>query len=475
MIQAICALGLLLGVAPVHADNRVVLAPVRYELTYDLDYKAERLAASARIELQNQSKQPVREASLLLYRLLSVRSVANDKGVALPFKQSVVAFEDETKLQVNQVVITLPTPLAPGARTAIRLEYGGHLLGYAETGSLYIRDRIDPAFTILREDAYAYPMPGYPSHLLMRQYVTGWEFTYSARITVPKELTVANGGRPEATESQGDRVTFRYSSLKPSWRMDFAVAKYESLSSDAVRVFYLPGDKEGASGVAGAAEKSLDIYTRWFGPLPVSAALTFIEIPDGWGSQADVTTIMQTAAAFKDVKQHREVYHEISHLWNPKDKDRPAPRWNEGLATFLKFLVDQEVTGEPRIDARANRMIDWLHKQLPAHPDWRKVPLVDYGRTELTDLSYTVGAMFFDLVYRLAGRDTFNTIIRTYDTEFAAGGTTNDLLNVVRKNAGRDVSQLISDWITTTAWADRVDHVSNVNELEAYYRASTNK
>lgn len=475
MFNAVCALGLLLSVAPSHSGTQVVLSPTRYELSFDIDYAAERLGASARMVVENQSKQPVRQASLLLYRLLHVRNVRDGKGATLPFTQSVVAFEDDSKLQVNQILVTLPRPLQPGAHTVVQLEYDGHVLGYAETGSLYIQDRIDPAFTILREDSYVYPMPGYPSHSVMRQYVVGWNFSYSARITVPKELTVANGGRLDGTDTQGDRVTFRYSSLLPSWRMDFAIAKYGSLSSNAVRVFFLPGDNQGAAGVAQAAETSLGLYTRWFGPLPQSSVLTFIEIPDGWGSQADVTTIIQTAAAFRDVKQHREVYHEISHLWNVTDMDRPSPRLNEGLASFLEFLVDQEVTGEPRVDAHATRVLDWLRTQLPTHSQWRTVPLLEYGRKDLTDLSYSVGAMFFDLLYRLVGRDTFNRIIGRYGTQFAAGGTTNDLLNVARKTAGMDLTPLIGDWITTTGWVDRVEHITSISDLEAYYRNAAQK
>ena len=57
----------------------------------------------------------------------------------------------------------------------------------------------------------------------------------------------------------GDRVTFRFSSLKPSWRMDFAIAKYGELTSGVARVYYLPGDSAGAEGVAGAARNSLDL------------------------------------------------------------------------------------------------------------------------------------------------------------------------------------------------------------------------
>ncbi|HYU25229.1 MAG TPA: hypothetical protein VEO74_08510 [Thermoanaerobaculia bacterium] len=50
----------------------VILAPAHYGLTLSVDYKAEVLHGKARIELQNPSAEPVREASFLLYRLMKV-------------------------------------------------------------------------------------------------------------------------------------------------------------------------------------------------------------------------------------------------------------------------------------------------------------------------------------------------------------------------------------------------------------------
>jgi hypothetical protein len=450
---------------------QVVLSPTHYDVRFDVDYPAAQLRGTARITLKNLDAAPVREASLLLYRLMRVSAVRDDRGKDLAFRQSVVVFADFGQLQVNQLLVALPAPLAPGALTTIEVGYEGHLLGYAETGMRYIQDRIDSAFTILRADSYAYPQPGYPSSALNRS-APPWEFSYSARVTVPKGLTVANGGRLEGIDTSGDSVTFRYASLKPSWRMDFAIARYTELASASIRVFHLPGDSAGAAGVARAGAEAMDLFKRWFGPLRESAVLTFIEIPDGWGSQADVTTIIQSAAAFKDPDRHREVYHEISHLWNVPPTDRPSPRWNEGEASFLEYLVTQEVTGKPLVDERANQLVDWLRGELPKHESWRTTPLINYGRAGMTDLAYSVGALYFDLLYRLAGREAFNRIIGGFANEFGvSGGSTKDLMDIVRKTATVDLTRLNNDWILTPAWAERVAQSANIQALEAYYRA----
>jgi hypothetical protein len=220
----------------------------------------------------------------------------------------------------------------------------------------------------------------------------------------------------------------------------------------------------------GAAAEALDHFTRWFGARSDPTPLTFIEIPDGWGSQADVTTIIQSAAAFKDPRSHGEVYHEISHLWNVESSERPSPRWEEGLASFLENLVTQGVTGRPVVDAQANQLVEWLRGQLPTREKWRTVPLADYGRARLTDLSYSVGTLYFDLLYRLVGQETFNRIIGGFAATFGTrGGSTKDLVDLVRKTATMDLSQFNTDWIFTTGWVDRVAQSTSINEIEAFY------
>ena len=140
------------------------LVPTRYELDLRVDFHEERIAGTARIALKNPGTSPASEASFLLYRLMTVTAVRDPARRPLAFQQSVVPFEDDAKKQTNHVLVALAPPLEPGRTATVEIEYGGYLTGYAETGSLYIQDRVDEAFTILREDADAYPTVRIPSH-----------------------------------------------------------------------------------------------------------------------------------------------------------------------------------------------------------------------------------------------------------------------------------------------------------------------
>ena len=449
-----------------------LLRPVKYDLIVTADLKNERIAGSARIVLRNENTQAVNEASLLLYRLLLVQGVRDGAGKQLPFTQAIVVFEDLTKLQVNQVRVPLVPALAPGTETTVEISYGGHVLGYAEAGMAYIRDRVDSEYTLLREDSYAYPMAGYPS-MRVRRSAGLPAYEYAARITVPSTHTVANGGQLVERIDHGATTTFVYRSVKPSWRMDFAIAPFRILRRGNLTVFHLPADSAGALRIIDAMSRTLALYTRWFGPLRGESPFAVIEIPDGWGSQADVTSILQAAAAFREPKREAELYHEISHLWNVTETDRPAPRWNEGLATFLEDIATDSLSGRATTDSNAIRFARWLGERARTDSSLRTVAPVDYGKREMTGYSYWVGSVMFYGLYRLVGHDVFRRIVGDYyRAHGASGGNTADFVQLAKQLSPVDLDSYFADWLYSARWVAVVSSAQSPRDLYARYQRS---
>lgn len=450
--------------------ERPSLQPTRYELDLGVDFKEGRIAGSARITLKNSGASPVREASFLLYRLMTVTKVQDAKGEAIPFRQVVVAFQDEPKRQTNQVLVPIAPPLQPGKSAIVKIDYGGYLAGYVETGSLYIKDRVDEAFTIIRQDADAYPTVRVPSYAANRAAGLP-DFDYLARITVPESHVVANGGTLAERTVHDGRATYVYRNIKPAWRMDFAIARFGTLEGPGLRVFHLPEDREGAKRVIGAAGASMALYKEWFGPLRDSPEFTVIEIPDGWGSQADVTSILQAAAAFRDPARLHEVYHEISHLWNVPSLDRPYCRWNEGLASFLEDLTQERLDKTPLLDKRAERMADWLVGRAGEEPRLKSVPMIDYGKEEMTGYSYSAGALMFYALHRLVGQDSFDAIVGGYYQKYqATGASTEQFVSHAQAAAGRDLAPFFNDWLYSTRWYEILASGVKVQDLADRYR-----
>ena len=349
---------------------------VERELDLRVDYGQGGVSGSETLLLKNVSDRPAAVVPLLLNRLMSVSRVTGPNRAELRFHQDVVRFEDDSVLQVTAAEIALPRPVPPGDSIRVVVHYGGHLVGYVETGSLYIRDRVDSAFTILREDAFAFPALGVPSRRINRAMGFDHPFSFTVRVTVPAGEVVATGGEPLEPVRTDSLVTWIYRTRTPAPFLNIAIAPYRTLTRSGLRIFYFPEDSAGAGMVDSAVAGAMARFSAWYGPLEHGGDLTVIEIPEGWGSQASLAAgIIETADAFRDRAQLPQLYHELSHLWNLPDRERPSSRWNEGLAMFLQWRVAAELDGWSGWDAAIDRLQQRLETPVAANPAAARSPL----------------------------------------------------------------------------------------------------
>ena len=440
-----------------------------FDLTADLSYEDGSLEGVARMKIENVSDRPTETVPLLLNRLMSFSDILDEQGHSLEYDQDVSTFADEPKKQVTHALVSLPEPLPPGKATTLEMRYAGYLVGYTETGSIYIRDRIDEEFSILRVDAHAFPSIGVLSWMGNRMAPRG-DFTFRAQITVPETLTVASGGELVERTVRDGRATFTYRSTAPVPFLNLPIAKYELLEQGGLRLYYFPSDHKGAKVIVGRVAEAVDLMTQWFGPLGQRPAFTIMEIPSGWGSQAHLAAgIMQTAEVFEDPSDLRELYHELSHLWNAPDIDQPSARWNEGLAMYLQSIMAERLDGwETRaeyLEHRAERLL----RAFDTDPSAQGVPFADYGQNGLTDYSYATGLLFFFVLEELLGREELLAILRAHYQEHREGGTTfEDFEEALRGAASRDLGPFLEEWVHTTTWQDRLrsrDKVPGLAEL----------
>jgi hypothetical protein len=441
-------------------DRTLALAPVRYEINLDIDYEEEKLSGKARLTLRNNSDLSVRHLPLLLYRLMTVRSATGEGGMPLSFEQRVLAFEDWEQMQANYVEVALPTPIDPGQVTHLDLEWDGFLAGYTETGMMYVKDSINPEFTMLRPDALAYPKPGYPNWEVNSRAGLP-EFDYALRVTVPEGLTVANAGRLVRQTASNGRTTFAFESTIPSWRIDIAIAPYDVIDQDGVRIYHFPEDRAGARLIGAEFERAMQTFTDWFGALDEFRGFTIIEIPAGHGSQTDKAAIIQTADAFRDKASLNQFYHEASHLWNVVATDRPAPRWEEGLASFLEMLLVDVYNGDPdlaAVERDAREIRQRLRRDFQRNAEAAATPMIGYGRGDITGFSYRVGMLGFGVLYHRVGQETFNRIIGGFFQQYrTTGASTDQFIEWAKQTASADLESFFDDWFYTTGFQRFLD------------------
>lgn len=424
----------------------------RLGLELSVDYGKGALQGEATLTLRNTSGHPVRSVSLLLGRLMEADRVMGPGRTSLPFTQQVERFSDDPSYQVDHLTVRPIRPVAPGDSITLTIGYQGILVGYTETGSLYIKDRVTPEFTIIREDALAFPVAGVPVDSVNRRGPRG-EFAFGASITAPSKQVVAMGGEQVASERHDSLTTWRYRSIDPVRFLNITIAPYRVMEVTGARIFHFAEDSTGGGQVARAITGAIERFTQWFGPLPRARTLTVMEIPAGYGSQGSLAAgIIQTADAFQSRSALRQLYHELSHVWNAPDRERPSPRWNEGLASFLEFRMANELDGWNDWD----RLVDpWLAQTQRGCARCNAVPLVRFGEAGMTDFSYGVGFALFYSLDRVLGSEQFNRAYRNYFQSHSGGGSTEELAAAFQSTSPA-AERVLQDWLFTPRWHARL-------------------
>ena len=152
--------------------------------------------------------------------------------------------------------------------------------------------------------------------------------------------------------------------------------------------------------------------------------------------------------------------------------DLPSPRWNEGLSSFLEYLVEEQFTGRPA-SARADRLVAWLREIAPGQERLTRVPLIDYGKEQMTDCSHSVGALLFHLLYDVVGPEPFRAIIGGFSRTYAtSGASTRDLAAFASRTSGMDLKPLFDDWVLTTGWWPAIQDGATYAHLVQRYRSA---
>ena len=451
-------------------EKNLLLKTINYDLDVHVDYENKKIISTCGMTVINRTDEESKIIPLLLYRLMKVSSIKEENGNPLVYSQRVLSFEDWEIYQANYIEVVPTKPLLKGDSCKLIIEYEGYLLGYTETGMNYVRDKIDAEFTILRPDCKAYPELGYPSEKINRAAGFSPSFNYTIKIHVPDSLVAVNGGALISKKTKDGYSTYTYQNTKLAWRIDIAIGKYKILETPLLKIYYLEQDSAGAQTVFKYARRTLKLYSEWWGKLKESKTFSVIEIPGGYGSQADETCILQTADAFNDSTQMRQLYHEISHLWNVKSNDQYYPRWNEGLATFIEYLTIEKLENRPYLDYVTDWFLKQVRKEIGGGGKLNETPLIDFGKMGIQSHSYSVGMIMFRVLYQIMGESDFNKCISFYYSDYyRKGGTTDEFVATAKKVSAINLSKFFDDWIYSTKYTELIKTELTINEMSKLY------
>jgi hypothetical protein len=447
-----------LWIQNVSASPTELPSVTHYSLQIQLFPKEERLEAVARMTVTNRTGQAFSELPFLLYRLLDVQKVSEDKGSPLTFNQTItrLAEADVNNLQANLIKVQFPKPLPSEESIDITMSYSGSIYGYPEVMA-YVNDRVSEKYSLIRPDSLAYPMLAHATQeSLLKAYGVDVPFTYDLAVTVPAGYVVACGGSQQNISTKEDVTTFVFKSKVPTWRMDIAAAKFKQLKDEAKKlaVYVLPEDEKNAAAIINGVSRAVSLYSAMFGELKDYQGYTVIEIPDGWGSQASDYYLLQVASSFKDVQHLAQLYHEVAHTWNAKTKPEVRrTRWfDEAFAVYFQALALREFEGQKAYQAQLDDDREYFIKRVKRDQRNFDTPIAEYGKYELGGNSYTKGAWSLYVLHQLVGEEQFRQIIRTFLSEFRdKPADFKDFQQVAEQVSRRDLGKYFNEWIYGTA------------------------
>ncbi len=415
-------------------------------LAVEPDFAAETLSCRCGFALRGEGT-----ALFALNRGMRITSVQS-RGAELPFGQEMGFVQDGGLARVNLLRFCIPA----GQEAVIA--YEGPLTPYTEHWA-YVRDHVNEACTLVRKDAYAYPMRAAPGEDGVL-YACHDAFSYEITARMPRGISALCGGEEADVREERGKQVFRYVREEPSGRLDLVMGRYEIVSEPGLRICLM---RHSAS--VGAIERlraetgaCTALLSDRFGARMGRRPLTMIEIPDGMGGQAGDGYFLQQTYAFVHPEAIDGIYHELAHGWTTARAAGSAKGkrfFDEAIASYLQVFVLRALHGEAAAQRRLMRMRGEVKKAVGAIGDIRATSLSDDGHRE--QLAYNKGTWMLCALEREMGARAFtealSAFIRDYDGRDADFP---DFTRAMQAHVQKPLDSFFAEWLYSWESTERI-------------------
>jgi leukotriene-A4 hydrolase len=305
----------------------------------------------------------------------------------------------------------------------------------------------------------------------------GIRFTYTARVTVPKDLmAVMSAVNPQQKNDTGI-YTFKQDKAIPSYLMAIAVGNIEFKSIDnRTGVYAEPSLLKKAAWefaelgkMVGAAEKLFGPY-RW-------GRYDVLVLPPSFpygGMENPNLTFLTPGVIAGDRSLTSLLAHELGHSWSGNLVTNATwdDIWlNEGFTTYVEHRIGEAVFGEKEAKMQDVLSRKVLHDNMTefgnTNPDTR-LKVNTTGRNPddgLSEIPYEKGYDFLKVIEQAVGREKFDVFIKNYfDAHAFQSITTEDFVNYLNKNLIKD-NKALADKIKADEWIYKPGVPSNITSV----------
>lgn len=292
----------------------------------------------------------------------------------------------------------------------------------------------------------------------------GIRFTYSARVTVPKDvMAVMSAVNPQQKNATGV-YTFKQDKAIPSYLMAIAVGDIEFKPIDnRTGVYAEPSLIKKAAWEFADLGKMVSAAEKLFGPyrwgrydvlvLPPSFPYGGMENPN--------LTFLTPGVIAGDRSLTSLLAHELGHSWSGNLVTNATwdDIWlNEGFTTYVEHRIGEAIFGikEAKMQDVLSRKVlqDNIAELGNTNPDTR-LKINTTGRNAddgLSDIPYEKGYDFLKVIEHAVGREKFDTFLTGYfDTYAFQSITTEDFVGYLNENLIKKDS-VLADKIKVNQW-----------------------
>ncbi|CAN5429756.1 M1 family metallopeptidase [soil metagenome] len=292
--------------------------------------------------------------------------------------------------------------------------------------------------------------------------------TWSAKITVPKDLTAVMSAEQLTPKGENETATthdFRFRMTNPVAPYVIAIGvgdlKFAS-TGPRTGVFTEPGNLDLDAREFAEVEKMVAAAETLYGPYRWGRYDLLVlppSFPFGGMENPRLTFATPTAVA-GDRSLVSLVAHELAHSWSGNQVTNAtwADFWlNEGFTTYVQNRIMEVVYGADR--AQQERVLGWdslqsALKTLPAADTRLKLDLTGRDPDDgMTDIAYEKGAALLDTIERIVGRQRFDAWLTGYFERHAFTSLTSEQFlqdiraNLIKGDAALEAQLQLDAWI----------------------------
>ncbi|HEV7242178.1 MAG TPA: M1 family aminopeptidase [Thermoanaerobaculia bacterium] len=430
--------------------------------------------------LVNETTQPIHEV------LVAVRRDANAATIAMSSAREIKRDE-----RFNQYLITLESPLQPGAHTTLRFDVNYPNRGFVssdanvvENGSYLMSFMAFPSigyrWTYEIEDPRERRRLGLGASSAPDQpeiAATDWVDLDLTVSTARDQIAIAPGRLLRDWQQDGRRF-FRYKTDKPILNIfSIASARYavkkETHGGVALELYYHPGHDVNAERILRASKDTLAHLSEAFGPYPHSH-LRIVEVPAHWQfggfATPGVIFLNETRGFLIDARDprrldlvYRRVAHEVAHQWwghTVSAASGPgATTITESLTKYSELLMLEREHGREAVRESLTHELDRYLSGRTGETD-KEPPLARAGRQSY--LYYPKGAIVMYAIKDLIGEKAVNDALRTFVRE-QGGPHRNPTMTGLLQTLPRH--PLIDEWMNDVVLYDLELESANARKL----------